>query len=82
MAKNFAVVTFPSDGNNEEEIVSEVPSLWLSSNLRECWWPLVKNVNICIMKQIPPVIDDPKWESYPIKFHGYYGKLYFILEFI
>ncbi|XP_029155723.1 uncharacterized protein LOC114942157 [Nylanderia fulva] len=75
MAKNFAVVTFPSDGNNEEEIVSEVPSLWLSFNLKECWWPLVKNVNTFIIKQIPPVINDPKWESYPIKFHGYYDSL-------
>lgn len=77
MVKNFAVVTFPSDGNNEEEIVSEVPSLWLSSNLTECWWPLVKNINIFIMKQIPPVIDDPKWESFPITFHGYYGNILF-----
>lgn len=32
MAKNFAVVTSSSDGNNEEEIVLEVPSLWLHSN--------------------------------------------------
>lgn len=73
MAKDFAVVTFPNDGNNDEEIVSEVPSLWLRSNLTECWWPSVKNINTFIVKQIPPIIDDPKWSLYPIKFHGYYG---------
>lgn len=82
MAKNFAVVTFPSDGINGEEIVSEVPSLWLSSNLTECWWPSVKNINTFIMKQISPITNDPKWSSYPIKFHGYYGKLYFTSKLI
>ncbi|XP_070169190.1 uncharacterized protein [Polyergus mexicanus] len=75
MVKNFAVVTFPSDGNNEEEIVSEVPSLWLSSNLTECWWPSVKNINMFIVKQTPPVTNNPKWTLYPIKFHGYYDSL-------
>ncbi|XP_050452426.1 uncharacterized protein LOC126852014 isoform X1 [Cataglyphis hispanica] len=75
MVKNFAVVTFPSDGNNEEEIVSEVSSLWLSSNLTECWWPSVKNINTFIVKQTPPVTNDPKWTLYPIKFHRYYDSL-------
>nr|XP_034194208.1 uncharacterized protein LOC117610679 isoform X2 [Osmia lignaria]XP_034194210.1 uncharacterized protein LOC117610679 isoform X2 [Osmia lignaria] len=75
MVKNFAVVTFPSDGNNEEEIVSEVPSLWLSSNLTECWWPSVKNINTFIVKQTPPVNNDPKWTLHPIKFHGHYDSL-------
>lgn len=82
MAKNSAVVTFTNDGNHEEEIVSEVPSLWLSSNLTECWWPSVKNINTCIAKKILPVTNDPKWSLYPIKFHGYYGNLYFISEFM
>lgn len=77
MTKNFAVVTFPSDGNTKEEIVSEVPSLWLCSNLTKCWWPLVKNINTYIAKQTPPVTNDPKWSIHPIKFHGYYGNLYF-----
>ncbi|XP_071574986.1 uncharacterized protein [Temnothorax nylanderi] len=75
MAKDFAVVTFSSDGNDEEEIVSEVPSLWLRSNLTECWWPSVKNINTFIVKQVPPVINDPKWSFYPIQFHGYYDSL-------
>lgn len=73
MGKDFAVVTFPNDGNSDEEIVSEVPSLWLRSNLTEWWWPSVKNINTFIVKQIPPIIDDPKWSLYSIKFHGYYG---------
>jgi len=55
MAKDFAVVSFPNDGNNEEEIVSEVPVLWLRSNLTQCWWPSIKNINTFIAKQIPPV---------------------------
>lgn len=80
--KNFAVVTFTSDGNNDEEIVSEVPSLWLDSNLKECWWPSIKNINTFIIKQTPPVANDPKWSLYPIKFHGYYGNLYFVLKFM
>jgi len=46
MARDFAVVSFPNDGNNEEEIVSEVPVLWLRSNLTQCWWPSVKNINM------------------------------------
>ncbi|KYN02828.1 hypothetical protein ALC62_06346 [Cyphomyrmex costatus] len=74
MAKDFAVVTFLNDGNNEEETVSEVPSLWLCSNLTKCWWPSVKNINIFIVKKIPPVTDNPRWSVYPIKFHGYYVK--------
>jgi hypothetical protein len=73
MTKDFAVVTFPNDGNSEEEIVSEVPSVWLHSDLTQCWWPSVKNVNIFIVKQTPPVVDDPKWTLYPVQFHGYYG---------
>lgn len=77
MVKDFAVVTFPNDGNSEEEIVSEVLSLWLCSNLAKCWWLSVKNINIFISKQVPPVIDDSKWSLYPIQFHGYYGNLYF-----
>lgn len=81
MTKDFALVTFPNDGNSEEEIVSEVPSLWLRSNLTQCWWPSVKNINTFIIKQIPPVTDDPKWSLYPIRFHGYYGnKLIFYLR--
>lgn len=81
MTKDFALVTFPNDGNSEEEIVSEVPSLWLRSNLTQCWWPSVKNINTFIVKQIPPVTDDPKWSLYPIRFHGYYGnKLIFYLR--
>jgi len=80
MAKNFAVVTFSSDGNNEEE-VSEISSLWLRSNLTKCWWPSVKNINTFTAKQIPPITGDPKWSLYPIKFHGYYSNLYFSSEF-
>lgn len=51
MTKDFAAVTFPNDGDSEEEIVSEVPSVWLHSDLTQCWWPPVKNVNIFIVKQ-------------------------------
>jgi len=80
MAKKFAVVTFPKE-NDEHETVSEVPSSWLSSNLTKCWWPSVKNANPYIIKQIPPVTNDPKkWSLYPIIFHRYCGKLYFTSE--
>ncbi|KAM0726198.1 hypothetical protein ACS0PU_008279 [Formica fusca] len=51
------------------------PSLWLSFNLTECWWPSVKNINMFIVKQTPPVTNDPKWTLYHIKFHGYYDSL-------
>ncbi|CAL1671795.1 unnamed protein product [Lasius platythorax] len=75
MAKKFAVVTFPKE-NDEHETVSEVPSSWLSSNLTKCWWPLVKNANPYITKQIPPVTNDPKkWSLYPIIFHRYCDSL-------
>jgi len=79
MAKDYAVVTFTQDGNDEQEIVSEVPSLWLRSQSSKCWWPSVKNINTLIAKQTLPDIDDPKWHLYPVEFHGYYGNLYFIV---
>ena len=60
MAKEFAVVTFTSDGNDGEEIISEVPSIWLSSDLTECWWASVKNINTYIAKKMRPVPNDPK----------------------
>ena len=80
MTKPYAVVTFTQDGDDEEEIVSEVPNSWLRSNATKCWWSSVKNINTLILKQTLPDDDDLKWALYPIEFHGYYGNLYFIIN--
>ena len=82
MMKDYAVVTFTQDGNEEQEIVSEVPSVWLELKSLKCWWPSVKNINALIAKQALPDIDDPKWCLYPVEFHGYYGNLYFIVYLV
>jgi len=74
----YAVVTFTQDGDNEDEIVSEVPSIWLKLEEKKCWWPMVKNIGVYINKRILPDPADSKWTLCPVEFHGYYGMFLFL----
>ncbi|XP_050506350.1 uncharacterized protein LOC126884459 [Diabrotica virgifera virgifera] len=62
---SYTVVRFLEE-NEEEEIISEVPSSWIES--KYCWWPSSKNVSILISKGACP--DKNKWKKYPVAVLG------------
>jgi len=74
--KPYAVVTFVNDSSTELESSSEVPSCWLSEDLKQCWWPITKNVGPHITKKsVPDKYNERKWQLHDIKFIGFYDKL-------
>lgn len=74
--KPYAVVSFINDGSAEFESASEIPSSWLTSNLKQCWWPNTKNVGSLITrKTLPDKTSANKWQLHDVEFIGFYGKL-------
>lgn len=66
------------NANNEEEEVSEVPSLWILDNQEQCWWPpqsLKQNLRYLILKQAQP--DIKTWGKYSVQVEGYFSKQFF-----
>jgi len=73
----YHILMFTQDGINEDEIVSEVPSIWLKLEEKKYWWPMVKNISVHINKRILPDPVGSKWTLCP-EFHEYYGMFLFL----
>ncbi|XP_044744691.1 uncharacterized protein LOC123306657 [Coccinella septempunctata] len=58
----YTVVKFMEE-NDDEEVISEVPSSWVENGL--CWWPSTKNVSNLICKRAVPDKNNGKWKQYP-----------------
>ncbi|CAH0562897.1 unnamed protein product [Brassicogethes aeneus] len=64
---NFAVVVLNND--DDEEIFSEVPSIWLTKNNTNCLWP-PKHHTLYISKMFPSQED---WDKYEIEVECFCG---------
>jgi len=89
----YAVVKFVDEVENDNEVVSEVPSIWISSDRTQCWWPISKQIHTLMVTQAVPKTNDPKWSLHKVIFEKYYGKIikfllvlnylyYFILNYL
>lgn len=62
---SYAVVKFLNEkGEDDEELVSEVPFSWLSADRQFCKWPPGQYASIYIGKNVAPSKD---WEEHRIE---------------
>ncbi|XP_044759490.1 uncharacterized protein LOC123317165 [Coccinella septempunctata] len=64
----FAVVQFITESTSDNVSVSEVPTSWISTDQKQCWWP-PSNTTIYIARQKKP--NPETWKLYPIKVECY-----------